>query len=74
MSGGQRINDQGSWIGAKGKDSVFPSGPYKTMNESSAEGAGGLKNYEDTTETIRAQQTMQEGDIKKHPMKAGHRH
>ena len=33
MSGGQRINDQGSWIGAKGKDSVFPSGPYKTMNE-----------------------------------------
>lgn len=74
MSGGQRINDHGSWIGAKGKDSVFPSGPYKTKNESSAEGAGGISRYEDTTETIKSQQMTQEGKAKAHPMKPGFRH
>jgi len=74
MSGGRRIDDHSSEWGMGGKGSVFPDGPHKVKHESSAEGAGGLGHYEDTTETIRSQQVMQEGKAKSHPMKPGHRH
>jgi hypothetical protein len=47
---------------------VMPQG-VKTKSESSAEGAGSLSRYEDTTETIRAQQKMSDAKIKSHPMK-----
>ena len=50
MSGGRRIDDHSFWDGSKGKDSVFPDGPHKTKEESSAEGAGSVMKYEDTTE------------------------
>jgi len=50
----------------------FPVGK-KTKDESSAEGAGGLKNYEDTTETIKAQQVAGVGKIKSHPTKPMYR-
>lgn len=56
MSGGQRIDDHSFWAGGKGKASVFPDGPHKAKMESSAEGAGSLMKYEDTTEAIRSAQ------------------
>jgi hypothetical protein len=72
MSGGQKINDHSSWVGKGSKGSVFPMG-VKTKNESSAEGAGSISKYEDTTETIKSQQQMGIGKAKSHPMKPGHR-
>lgn len=74
MAGGQRIDDHGSWIGSRGKNSVFPDGPHKTKNESSAEGAGAEMSYEDTTEAIKSQQEMTARGAKKHPLKPGHRY
>lgn len=56
MSGGQRIDDHSFWAGGKSKASVFPDGPHKEKMESSAEGAGPVMKYEDTTEAIRLAQ------------------
>jgi hypothetical protein len=70
MAGGQRIDDHGFWAGSKGKDSVFPDGPHKTKDESSAEGAGHVGYYEDTTEAIKKVQMKQVGKIKGRPMGA----
>lgn len=69
MSGGQRIDDHSFWAGAKSKDSVFPDGPHKTKDESSAEGAGSVMKYEDTTQAIKAAQVEGVKQIKRHPMK-----
>jgi len=66
MSGGQKINDHSSWMGSKGKASVFPDGPHKVKMESSAEGAGTLPKYEDTTEAIRGSQVAAVGKVKGH--------
>ena len=73
MSGGQKIDDHKSWMGSKGKDTVFPSGPYKTKDESSAEGAGEVSKYEDTTEAIKEQQTGGMRKAKSHPLKTTYR-
>lgn len=73
MAGGQRIDDHSFWAGSKGKASVFPDGPHKEKMESSAEGAGHLSQYEDTTETIKAQQVAGIGKAKSHPLKPGYR-
>lgn len=70
---GRKIDDHSSWVGSKGNNSVFPDGPHKTKEYSSAEGAGELSHYEDTTETIKSQQEMGKGKIKGHPQKAGYR-
>jgi hypothetical protein len=70
--GGQKIDDHSSWMGKGANGSVFPMGA-KVKNESSAEGAGAVSKYEDTTETIKSQQQMGIGKIKAHPMKPGHR-
>jgi len=72
-SGGQRIDNHAWWGGAKGKDSVFPDGPHKTKNESSAQGAGSLMKYEDTTEAIRAVQVVGKNKVNAHPSKPGYR-
>lgn len=69
MAMGQRIDDHSFWGGKRGKDSVFPDGPHKTKDESSAEGAGKLMHYEDTTEAIRASQVEQTKQAKSKPMK-----
>ncbi len=69
---GQRIDDHSFWAGAKSKDSVFPKGVH-TKDESSAEGAGKLSKYEDTTETIKAQQELSKKKIHSHPAKFLHR-
>lgn len=65
-SGGQRIDDHSFWAGSKGKDSVFPDGPHKVKNESSAEGAGSLMKYEDTTERIKSSQEQADKHVKSH--------
>lgn len=66
MSGGQRIDDHSFWAGAKGKASVFPDGPHKEKMESSAEGAGGVIQYEDTTEKIKRSQVDGVKKVKSH--------
>ncbi len=69
---GRRIDDHSSWMGKGSNGSVFPMGA-KVKNESSAEGAGAVSKYEDTTETIKDQQEMSIGKAKSHPMKSGYR-
>ena len=71
---GRRIDDHSSPWGMKGKDSVFPDGPHKVKNESSASSAGEVTKYEDTTEAIKAQQNAGVSKIKGHPMKSGFRY
>jgi hypothetical protein len=68
-SGGQRIDDHSFWAGAKGKDSVFPDGPHKTKAESSAEGAGSLTKYDDTTERVKSMQVKNTSMAKSRPLK-----
>lgn len=70
MAGGKRIDDHKVWIGAKPAGKVFPDGPHKTKEESSADGSGHVSYYEDTTEAIKAVQMKQNSKIKKHPMGA----
>ncbi len=72
MSGGQKINDHGFWAGKGSKGDVFPMGAKNKM-ESSAEGAGELSRYEDTTETIKAQQVEGVRKVKAHPTKPNYR-
>lgn len=72
MAGGQRIDDRSFWAGAKSKGSVFPMGA-KTKDESTAEGAGSVMKYEDTTEAIKNVQEMGERQAKRHPLKSGYR-
>ena len=69
MSGGQRIDDHSFWAGSASKGSVFPDGPHKTKDESSAEGSGSLMKYEDTTQAIRASQVESVKQVKSKPMK-----
>lgn len=68
MAGGMRIDNHAWWGGSKGKDSVFPDGPHKTKDESSAEGSGHIGYYEDTTEAIKKVQMKQDSKIKGRPM------
>jgi hypothetical protein len=72
-SGGQRIDDHSFWAGGKSAGSPFPEGPHKLKAESSAEGAGSLDHYEDTTETIKSQQEMGISQAKARPLKTGYR-
>ena len=66
MAGGMRIDDHQVWIGSKGKASVFPDGPHKEEMESSAEGAGTVLDYQDTTEKIRKSQVDAVKQVKSH--------
>lgn len=72
MSGGQKINDHGSWIGKSPKGVPLPLGS-KMKEESSAEGAGKLNKYEDTTQAIKSVQEKGDSQIKRHPLKDGYR-
>lgn len=67
-SGGQRIDDRSFWAGGPGKDMVMPQGVH-TKDESSAEGAGNVMKYEDTSAAIKAGQVEGSKKIKAHPMK-----
>jgi len=66
MSGGRRIDDHQVWVGSASKGSVFPDGPHKVKMESSAEGAGMVNDYQDTTEKIRKSQVDAVGKVKSH--------
>jgi hypothetical protein len=68
----QMINDHSFWAGGRSKGSVFPEGA-KTKDESSAEGAGSVMHYEDTTEAIKDVQEEGEKQIKRRPLKTGFR-
>lgn len=72
MSGGRRIDDHSSWVGKGSGGSVFPLGS-KMKEERSAEGAGAVMEYEDTTEKIKAQQDMGISKAKAHKQKPMHR-
>jgi hypothetical protein len=69
QSGGRRIDDHSFWAGSKGKASVFPDGPHKEKDESSAKGVGELARYEDTTESIREMQVMAKKKVMSDPRK-----
>lgn len=71
MSGGQKISDHGFWAGKGKNGEVFPNGVHN-KEFSSAEGAGEVSMYEDTTETIKAQQEMGIRKAKSHGMKTGY--
>jgi hypothetical protein len=66
VSGGRRIDDHSFWAGGKGKVSVFPDGPHKEKMESSAQVAGSVPKYIDTTEAIKKQQDDGTKQIKGH--------
>jgi len=65
MSDGQRIDDHSFWAGKGANGSVFPMGA-KVKNESSAEGAGSVMKYEDTSARIKQAQMDAVKDVKKH--------
>lgn len=69
---GQRIDDHSFWAGGMNKDSPFPT-ETRTKHFTSAEGAGALNDYEDTTEKIKAQQEMGVRKAKSHMQKPLHR-
>jgi len=66
MSGGQKINDHSFWAGGRSKASVFPDGPHKAKGYASAEGAGDLSKYEDTSEAIKSMQDKNQKKAKAH--------
>lgn len=65
--------DEKFWGGGASKGSVFPMG-VKHKNESSAEGAGSIMEYEDTTESAKKMQEHGIGKAKSHPLRAGYRY
>jgi hypothetical protein len=72
-SGGRHIDDHSFWAGAKPKNCVLPDGA-KMKQEMSANGAGSLMMYEDTTEKIKGVQEDGHSQIKRRPLKPGTRY
>lgn len=70
---GRRIDDHKSWVGAAPRGKVFPDGA-KTKEERTAEGAGGIMDYPDTTEDIHRDQEGGEREIRAKKMKPGYRY
>lgn len=68
MAGGRRIDDHGSWISADGKAPM----DSKIKNFSSAEGAGDLNDYYDTSEKIKDKQEMNIRKAKSQAAKSGY--
>lgn len=69
---GRKIDDHSFWAGSKSKESVFPKGVH-TKEASSAEGAGAVMSYGDTSEAIKDQQEAGIRKAKGHAQKAGYR-
>lgn len=69
---GRRIDDHSFWAGGKSKSSVFPEGVH-TKHESSAEGAGRVTSYPDTTEKIRSTQEMTDRKTRKEAQREDYR-
>jgi hypothetical protein len=72
-SGGQRIDNHKFWAGGPSHGSVFPDGGHKIKDESSAQGAGSLTHYEDTTAAIKESQEEGIRKVKGHPLKSNYR-
>lgn len=70
---GRRIDDHSSWMGSRGKHSVLPDSA-KMMQVKSADGDGAVEYYEDTNDTIVAQQQNGVRHAKGHKMKPGYRY
>lgn len=70
---GRRIDDHSFWAGSKPHGKVFPENA-KTKEEHSADGAGEMMNYPDTTERIKGVQEHGEKLAKKHHQKPGYRY
>lgn len=69
---GRRIDDHSSFAGKGGK---YPLPEGNKMKEyKSAEGAGGLSGYDDTSEAIHRDQKAGEGKLRSKPMKPGYRY
>jgi len=69
---GRRIDDHASFAGKGGKYPL-PEG-NKMKEERSAEGAGGIMDYPDTTEAIHRDQKAGEGKLRGRQMKPGYRY
>jgi len=71
-SGGQRIDNHASWVGARGKNVPLPDGA-KMKQISQEEGAGEVMRYEDTQEAIKNVQSESVKQLKDRPLKTGYR-
>ena len=72
MAGGMKITDKGKFPLHSGGPSPLPIG-NKVESFSSADGAGELNQYWDTTEKIKEQQSMGERKMKGNMTKPGYR-
>lgn len=68
---GRKINDFGGW--AHTSDKAMKSKTH-TKEYHSAEGAGHLSDYPDTSEKIKEVQMKSDSKAKSHPMKPGYRY
>lgn len=68
---GRRIDDHSSWMGKGGKYPLPMESKMKS--EESAEGAGAIMDYPDTTEAIKRDQVGGSGKLRGRPMKPGYR-
>lgn len=68
---GRRIDDMG---GMPHTSDMSMKSKTHLKEYSSAEGSGGVKDYPDTTEKVREVQMAGDKDVKRQPMKPGHRY
>ena len=68
---GRHIND---YAGMPHSSDMAMKSKTHTKNYTSAEGAGGIKEYDDTTENIKRDQMAGDAKIKSQPMKPGYRY
>lgn len=68
----RRVDDHSFWAGKAPKGCVFPEGA-KRKEFSSAEGAGELRGYEQSSEEIKKFQEMQDRKVSENPRKDYHR-
>ncbi len=68
--GGRHIEDRAFWAGGNG--TTYPKNPA-VKEFTSADGAGELDYYEDTTEAIKMSQDMGEKKVMGNKMKPGYR-
>lgn len=73
MSRAQRIDDHGSPFGNRSKNTVFPEGPHKVKQETSAVGAGHMNDYDQDTDDIKRDQTASISKAEGRRMKPGYR-
>jgi hypothetical protein len=69
---GKRIDDHKFWAGGPSRDSVLPE-ETRVRSIDDVDGAGDLKRYEDSEETIRSQQEKGIREAESRPMKADYR-